>query len=153
MRRTRIIAVLVALLLVMFAPASSVSAEQFCRRVGGHMQVAVTAPGVTQGSITLAGVLLGTTFAQFTSDLAPTPDPMHYSYTLSRSITTGDGTMFLAGVGLYNGTYGTLTETNYVVGGNGKFTGATGVLYVNNITSDNVNFRGVIGGGLCTNTN
>jgi hypothetical protein len=139
------------------AARRSSAAHVTCHEVHGTIDTAFSggpcesATGLcTAGTITRAGRLEGTTSYKL-DVLAASARPEASSYAGVLTLTTNQGTLTLDDTGMVDFGGGVFTEYQTVVGGTGRFAGATGTLFASGfLTADRTGFGGPISGTLCT---
>jgi hypothetical protein len=106
-------------------------AQSNCKEVKGQLLDVLTA-GSFSGKITNAGDLDGTSTETFTGS-APTPVPTVFSFNADFALTTHEGQLKASWVNLFDNATGLLTVMALInpSASTGRFTGATGVLYIN----------------------
>jgi len=155
--KTRMLATfgLVVLTLGLFSSSRSVLPVNDCQKAKGNISAVNNGNGTTSGTITQGGILNGTSQSVFTSALTPTPDPNTFCFTDDLTITTNKGDLKT-----HNVTLATFVDAANIVvsalaridpnASTGDFAGATGVLYINDKTTDGAaTFHGEITGEIC----
>jgi hypothetical protein len=100
---------------------SALGADPDCHQINTTISAHLTSPTSTEGSIR-SGLLRGTT------SFSGTFTDAQGDYVGTLVITTKHGTLTLSDVGSLNPTTGQFKDNLTVVGGTGRFTGATGQL-------------------------
>ncbi len=145
--------VFVTLTITFFSMTGPASANRDCTKVKGNLKVLNNGNGTTSGAIAQGGRLNGATAAIFTSGFTPTPDPNAFSLTDDLTITTHRGVLMTHNVAILDVATGLFTAINRIDphASSGRFSGATGVLYVNGSTADGgATFEAEIAGEICS---
>src|SRR5262249_3813251 len=116
----------------------SVLAVSDCQKVKGNESAVNNGNGTASGVITQGGILNGTTQVVLTSGFTPTPDPNTFSLTEDLTLTTDKGVLRTHNVTLADLANGVVTVIARIDpnASTGEFAGATGVLYINEKTTD-----------------
>lgn len=134
--KTRKLTTLVALLtFCSFSLVQSASAQSKCKQAKGNWFDSFDS-GATIGTITNSGFLDGTTFTVYTGSFVFTPDPNVVSYISETTITNDKGQLRTNNVYAYNIVTGLWTAMGTINPNtsNGRYAGATGVVYFNGTT-------------------
>jgi hypothetical protein len=129
--RKRLITITTALTFGLFSLTGGAWAQSNCKEVKGQLLDVFTA-GTFSGTITNAGDLDGTSTETFTGS-APTPVPTVLSFSADFTLRTHEGQLKASWVNLFDNATGLLTIMALInpTASNGRFAGATGVLYIN----------------------
>jgi hypothetical protein len=113
--------------------ASAQSPNSNCKTAKGTWLDAINSVGGTNGTITNAGILNGTTETVYNPAFVITPNPTVVSYVAESTVTTVLGQLKVSNVYLYDFITGVGTVLGRIVpnASTGIFSGATGVLYFN----------------------
>lgn len=150
--RTLAILVAFASTACLYSQATLAGSGRNCKMARGNLSVVNNGNGTTSGTITQGGRLNGTTQALFTSALTPTPDPSSLSYTDDFTVTSSTGVLKARNVGIFDVAVGLFSEIARIdpSASTGRFAGATGVLYINGMTTDGgATFQAEITGEIC----
>jgi len=131
-----------------------------CRRifttiVGTAFPCAESPGGLCSDGDIRRGILKGTKFAVYTNSgpsagLPATEPPEVLSYNAEATFTTRRGELHLNQLGVSDPFRQVYTELNRVVGGTGRFEGASGDLFISgNLYDEGSRFDGLVTGTLC----
>ena len=152
----RVVSFLIAI--GVLALPSRVWADDSCHKINAILVGGFVGALQTAGEMRGGGLLKGTT--AFTGDdlepsagLTPVVPASTASYTGVLVITTKRGTLSLRDVGIFDtdiaGGEGEFSSRARVIGGTGRFTGASGLLFFHGDTADDFTFEAEVSGEIC----
>ena len=129
-----------------------------CHNINATLVGGFVGPLNTAGEMIGGGLLNGTTAftgddLEFSAGLAPTVPASTASYTGVLVITTRHGALSLRDVGIFDtdvaGGEGEFSSRARVIGGTGRFTGASGILFFHGDTAEDFTFEADVSGEIC----
>lgn len=147
-RITRILLVVLGLVVL----EQAASAEGRCKEARGNVVEVFDGKSTATGTLTNGGWLDGTTVAVFYGPGYPTPDPKEVTFASTFTLTTRHGQLKGTRIYLYDIVTGQSTIMMKIdpAGGTGIFTGATGLLFFNELENTmQTTFYATVGGQVC----
>jgi hypothetical protein len=148
---------LITLIALLIVGTSWTPPEKGCHKINAKGKGITINPSpagaTTEADIIGGGILNGTTRAEFVFTGPPDPQTGEIPFDGELVLTTKHGVLtFNAVNGALNGGTGKFSTELYVIGGTGRFSNATGSLFISGITNlDTGDFTEDISGEICLN--